>query len=106
MSEQQPSPNLNSVVDQILKDRAAKEENKALLAEEVEDYKKALNGIAGSEYGTFFFRKLIRYCGIHAVKRTDPTHMFEMGIKANVYNELIRPYLEPEIRAEIERETA
>jgi len=108
MPEQQPpkTPDLNSVVGKIMESRAREDERKAILAEEIDEYKKALNGMAGSEYGIYFFRKMIRYCGIHAVKRTDPTHMFEMGIKANVYNELVRPYLAPEIRAEIERETA
>jgi hypothetical protein len=107
MSEQQPNPAINSIVDKVLQDRAAREDQAIIIAENIEEYKKALNGMAGSEYGRFVLRKLIRYCGIHTFDtRPDPVKALEDNGKRKVYLELIRPYLDAEIRAEIERETA
>lgn len=71
--------------------------------ENVEDYRMAVNGMAATPNGELFFKTLIKACGVFDPKHsTDALALIEDNAKRNVYLEFIRPFLEPEIRKELE----
>lgn len=73
-------------------------------SEYIEDYKHALNSIAASENGQLVFKTLIKVLGVFNPERGgDLAALIRTSEKKNVYLELIRPHLEPEIRQELER---
>jgi len=68
-----------------------------------EDYIRALNGVASTPNGKHFLKTLVNYLNLHEFKGSlEPRDMFLERGKKQVYLELIRPYLEPEVRKEIE----
>jgi hypothetical protein len=73
------------------------------MAELKADYILALNGMAKSEYGKHFLKTLVSYLNLHEFRGSlEPRDMFLERGKKQVYLELIRPYLETEVRKEIE----
>lgn len=103
MSESEYNPFSSDTIDKMLADRAKREKAKALIDEEVVEYKRALNRLFSSRDGRFFLKKLIRYCGIYSFDKTlNPAKLIENDGKRKVYLEMIRPYLEPDVIAKLE----
>lgn len=93
-----------SVIQKIINDRMDADKRDAIIAEEVEEYTKALNGMANSPNGKLFMRKLVRYCGVFAFdQKIDPAKLVADEARRKVYLELVRPYLTNETRMELER---
>ncbi len=94
----------SSIVQKILSERAKDDERRAILDEEIAEYKTALNGMAASPNGQYFLKKLIRYCGIYSFDaKIDPAKLVADEARRKVYLELVRPFLEPETRNELEK---
>lgn len=93
-----------SIVEKILNDRLNEDKRKAILEEEIAEYKSALNGMAATPNGQYFLKKLIRYCGVYSYDhKIDPAMLVEKAALRKVYLELIRPFLEIETRNTLEQ---
>lgn len=93
-------------IDNINKRREEALRNRAILEEEIAEFKIVLNRLASSPDGQYFFRKLIRFAGIYSFdKDINPAKMMEDRGKRKSYLELVRPYLTFETRIALESET-
>ena len=89
-----------STVENLQLSREQRKELEKLGAENLEEYKKALNIVAGSQAGKYFLK-----CLIKALKPFDPINIkgdVDAVVQRNVYLEKIRPYLNDDIRKELE----
>jgi hypothetical protein len=93
----------NSTVDKLKEQAALRAQKEAVEIENIDEYKKALNGMASSEYGKLFLKTLLKYCNIFEYNNSlDGMKLIENNAKKNLYVYLIRQFLEPEIRRDIE----
>ena len=70
--------------------------------EDVKEYKKTLNHIATTKSGQYFLRTLIKSLGVY-----DPINVkqgVDVIVERNVYLRKIRPFLEKDVRQELEAE--
>lgn len=75
-----------------------------LASEQVDEYKRALNSMAASEHGALVLKILINGLGVFSPDRgTDVAALIRQSERRNVYLELIRPFLEPNLKQELER---
>ena len=92
----------SSSIDKIAEAREKKKQQEALLAEEVADYKEALNRLFSTPDGQYFLKKLIKYCGVNSFDNSlNPIKDVKDAERRKVYYELIHPYLDKTIRMEI-----
>lgn len=90
-------------IDDILRKREQRKHDEAILKEEIEQYTNAVNRLFSSEDGKFFLKKLVMYCGVNSFdKQLNPAKLIEDSGKRKVFLELIRPFLDKTIRAELE----
>ena len=69
----------------------------------MDEYAKELNGVAASPNGKFFLKRLIKGIGVFTPQKgKDGVALIENNAQRNIYLELIRPHLEPQIRMELE----
>lgn len=93
-----------SILDRMVRDREELDRIEAVLKEEEADYRAALNRLASSPDGQYFFNKMIRYCGINTFDKVlNPAKLVENEGKRKVFLELVRPYLNKEILNELDR---
>ena len=94
---------VNSIVDELAKRQAEREKGQEIVIERMDEYKEALNRIFSMSEGKLLAKYLIKYCGIFNVdSQLNPAKLVEENGKKSVYLKMIRPYLEKEIRMEIE----
>lgn len=99
------NPFSNLSVEKMLEKKKAKEHQRALLAEEIEEYKACLDRLFSSPDGKYFIKKLIRYVGLFSFDtKIDAGKLVEDAAKKKVYLELIRPYLSATTRMELENQ--
>jgi len=93
-----------SSVDAHLSNRETELKRKALLEEEIAEYKTALNEMFSTPNGKLVASKIIKYSGIHAFdnERIDGAKLIEKEARRKLWLELFRPYLNPTIRRELE----
>jgi hypothetical protein len=99
MSEKTTS---SSTVENLQKSREQREHFKKIGLEKIEQYKTSLNSVASTEHGRFFLKSLIR-----SLKPFDPINIkgdVDAVVQRNVYLEKIRPYLDSDIRKELEND--
>ena len=93
----------NEILDRF---KAKEKKNEDFLEKDAElkaDYITALNGVVSTPNGKHFLKVLVNYLDLHNFKQSlEPRDMFLERGKKQVYLELIRPYLETEVRKEIE----
>jgi hypothetical protein len=80
-----------------LEQRTAKK--KELIEENIQRHQEVLNRIFDSEDGRFFYKVLVKYCGIFSIDNNvnDDTLRENIG-KRKVLLELILPYLDKDVR--------
>jgi len=93
----------NSIVDVMARRQEEREKANEIVIERIEDYKAALNNIFSSADGKYFAQYLLKFCGIFNDDiQLNPAKLVEDKGKKSVYLKMIRPYLEREVRKEIE----
>lgn len=93
----------NNTVDRLLKQRQELENKEKAIIENITEYQKALNSIAGSDNGKLVFRTLIKALDVFTPKEgVDGVALIEVNTKRNFYLKMIRPHLYPEIKQELE----
>ena len=92
-----------SIVEKMIEDKVQSKQTQAINKEKLDDYIKALNGVASTPNGQLVLQTLIESTGIF---RVDSSHNASKLVEDNgmrkVYLQLIRPYLEPELRKQVE----
>jgi hypothetical protein len=92
-----------SIMDRIAKDRIENENKKAILEEEIEDYKKVVNRLFSTPDGIYWLNKVLRYSGLTSFDKTlNPAKLVEDRGRQSIWFELIRPYLDKSIRSELD----
>ena len=90
-----------STVDNLKVSKEQREQLKAIGAEKIEEYAKALNAVASTPHGEFFLQSLIK-----SLKVFEPINIkgnVDDIVQRNVYLQKIRPFLSDEIRRELEK---
>lgn len=104
-------PNLNqradldatSMVDKLLKDRLQREEQKKIAVENQKEWQGICNKLFATPNGQYFLKLLIKFSGIFEVDDDlNPANMLKANGRKEPYLKLIRPYLDPTLRKEIE----
>lgn len=90
----------NNTVSNILRTREDRDDVNKIIKEQEKEYRKALNSIADTEYGKFVFQILIKTAGVF--DPIDPKDLLRANDR-NMYLKFIRPFLEPELRKELEK---
>ena len=104
MSDQEQAGRPKSTAEKLQRQREQAKVLGGIASEQVEEYAKALNSMAASPNGKLVFRRLINVLGVHAVERgSDLASLIRISERKNVYNELIRPFLETNVKQELER---
>mgnify|MGYP003639353561 CR=1 FL=1 len=99
------SEDKGNTVANILKQKENREKNKTILEEHQKQYKKYLSRYAASEEGKFVIGVLIKASGaLSADDSNDAAALIRNSERKNFYFNFIRPYIEPEIRKELEND--
>lgn len=92
-----------STAERLIAQRMERERLEEVAIENEKEYKSALNGMAASRNGELFLKTLIKATGIFKDPQVlNPAGLIEDKGMRKVYLRLIRPYLDPSIRAKIE----
>ncbi len=95
----------NSTIDKIAQAREGAADQQIITKEKEAEFKKALNQMMSSTEGKYVAKYLLRYLGVFAVAKTrDPVAKLEHEIRRQVYLEFLRPYLERDLRMELENQ--
>jgi hypothetical protein len=92
-----------SIMDRITEDRLNADHRKAVLEEEIEAHKAALNRLFSSPDGQYFLNKLLRYANLTSFDKVlNPAKLVEDRGRQSIWFELIRPYIDKSIRSELD----
>lgn len=81
----------------------ARKEQKEFQIEEVEEWKKCVNGLASTPNGRMFIRSMIQFSGVNEPPELgNPQRMVTNTIKAAFYLRWVRPFVNPDLRKELE----
>lgn len=70
---------------------------------EIVEWKKCVNAVAASEHGALLLKSMLQFSGVLSVPNLGSANqMVTNTIKGSFYLTWIRPYLNPEVRKEIE----
>jgi len=70
---------------------------------EVAEWKLCVNAVASTSNGRLLLKSMLQYSGVlEAPKINSPNQMVTNAIKGAFYLTWIRPYLEPDVRKELE----
>lgn len=93
-----------SSIDKQLEKRQQTEEQKRLLREEIEDYRKVANAIFSTPNGLYLLNKLKRACAINSFdNKLNPAKLVEDNGRRAVWFELIQPHVDKSILRETEQ---
>jgi hypothetical protein len=95
---------LDSILKKIEEKKRQSEIAEQVVIERVDDYKVALNRIFSSPDGKYFAKYLLKYINLFNdnFDISNPAKLIEEKARRAVYLKMIRPYLDVEIRKEIE----
>lgn len=80
-----------------------RKEQKEFQIEELEEWKTCINGLAATPNGKMFLRSMIQFSGVNdAPELSNPQRMVTNTIKAAFYLRWVRPFIQPDLRKEIE----
>lgn len=100
---QHPLLNRLPQVDELLNRMAGKKERQEFKIEELEEWKRCINGLAATPNGQLFLRSMIQFSGLFVPGNIrDTLGMVEDKCKAAFYLQWVRPYLDEQLRKEIE----
>lgn len=103
MSDNPTENGANSTVERLLQNAMKREKHAEVIIENIEEHKRALNGVASTPNGQLFLKNLISHCGVFTANPVrDAALLVEDAAKRNVYLKLIRPYLDVSLRNKIE----
>lgn len=92
-----------SQIDDLAEKLRAKKDYQDFQVEELEQWKVCVNSLASSPNGKMLLRAMIDDSGIaKPPKLADPQRMIVNNIKASFYLTWVKPYLEPEVRRDLE----
>jgi hypothetical protein len=92
-----------STIEKMVQERLERERQRAIIVENEKEWAKAANQLFGGRNGKLFIKYLLRMNGLFTVETSrDMTKLLEDRGAKNVYLALIRPYLTPELLAELE----
>lgn len=101
MSDKAKSPLLNpDVISAVMAKREKDAQVAAILAEEVEEYRKVLNRLFATRDGQYLLKKMIRYSGLFSFDNKFDASMIEQKGKQKMITEMIKPYLTKELFAQ------
>lgn len=106
MSEDKYNPFSADTIDKMLDKKKMEEQRKALLEEEIAEWKACIERIFSSPDGKFLAKKIIKYSGVFSFdsERLDGSKIAEAAIKRKFWLELFRPYLNKVTRTELENQ--
>jgi len=94
-----------SVVEKLLAKHIEGEKQQEVVIERIEEYKLAVNRIASMNEGKLLFKYMLKFNSLFADDaQLNPAKLIEDKGKRAYYLKLIRPYLDPKLRMEIEGE--
>lgn len=89
-----------TTADKLLGQRDVQANKKKELEGDELLFKLAVDRIADTDDGKLFLKVMIRYCGIFSPSKAE--NLIEQAARRNLYLELIRPFLNVQLRKEIE----
>lgn len=92
-----------SQVDELLKASAARKEQREFQITELETWRDCVNGLAASPNGRMFLQSMVQFSGLFdPANIRDTMKCVDVGVKSAFYLKWVRPYLNPDLRKEIE----
>lgn len=92
-----------SAIDDLLKRMGQREEQKEFQVEKLQEWKLCLNRLASTADGRYFLSTLVRFSGLFTPGNIrDTVKMVEDNGKQSFYLRLVRPYLDTQLRKDIE----
>lgn len=92
-----------SITDDLLEAATAREAQKELVIERIEDWKKTLNRLASSPDGQLLFTYMLRACNLFTPGAPKDTVQAVVDKqRQDFYLRFCRPYIDPSIRKEFE----
>lgn len=92
-----------SQTDELLERALARKDADDFKIKEIAEWKACVNAVAASPNGRMLLRSMIQYAGYNDPPQVNnPNKMVTNTIKGSFYLTWIRPYLEPQVRREIE----
>ena len=80
-----------------------REEAKEFKIAEVDQWKQCVNSLAASDHGRMFLRSMIQFSGANDPPSIgNPQKMVTNAIKSAFYLTWVRPFLQPDVRKELE----
>lgn len=93
----------NSIVDKFLQQQEEQQKQKEVVIENEREYRVAINRIFKKNEGKLLAKYMFKFSRmLQPYTKLNPAEMAETAILQAFYLKMIRPYLEPEIRMEIE----
>lgn len=98
-----PGSNASTTSERLKAMRAKEEQDKNEFIENYEEYKRALNAIANTEYGAHVLKIWIKAFGVFAVKPSrDGAALVSDKVLREFYLTMIRPHLDTSLRRQLE----
>ena len=92
-----------SQVSDMLESSLKRQEATDFKIKEVAEWKACVNAVASTPNGRMLLRSMLQYSGVLDVPQVNnPNKMVTNTIKGSFYLTWIRPYLEPDVRKELE----
>lgn len=89
--------------DKLLEAARQRKEDREFQVGELKQWKDCVNGVGSTPNGQLFLKSMIQYAGnLRPPTLSNPQKMLVNNIKAAFYLECVRPYLNPDIRKEVE----
>lgn len=103
MDDRNKRGDITNTVSKLMADREKRSQQEELAIENMGEYKKALNGVASTPNGQLMLKTLIKACGVFTVsKESDAISLIRHNERRNVYLQYVRPFLEPDVKKELE----
>lgn len=95
--------NERNIVDALAKKAAEREKSQEVVIENIEEYKQALNMVFSTNEGKLVMKYLLRHSGIfNDDAQLDAAKLVEGKGRKSVYLKMIRPFLDKQLRMELE----
>lgn len=92
-----------SQVDKLIKASQERKDQQEFQITELEKWKDCVNGLASTPNGQLFLKSMLQFSGIYEPASVrDTMKCVDAGIKAAFYMKWVRPYLNQDLRKEIE----
>lgn len=92
-----------SMADKLLAAQHQRKEEQEFRIAELEEWKTCVNGLAATPNGRMFLNSFLQYSGMFDPPHlANPSRMVTNTIKGSFYFSWVRPYLQPELRKDIE----